>query len=77
MVEYANGKYDNGEYWYSIHEVHYRNGKPRAYTTEPVDVCGDSLKSLRWTLKKMKECLKKSILWKGKKWPKIFNLKNA
>ena len=59
-----------GEIYLKIHEVYYNeNGIPVLYTNNPTDVCGDDLKSIRWTLNKMKECIGKPILWAGDRFP--------
>ncbi len=65
-------KYESGEIEFNIHEVHYEGDVPVAYTKKPIPVLGESLKSLRWTLNKMKECLKKPVLWAGDEFPKEF-----
>ncbi len=60
----------NGEIYLQIHEVYYSaKGKPNGYTQNSVSVGGDDLKSIKWTLNKMKECCKKPVLWAGKKFP--------
>jgi hypothetical protein len=59
-----------GEIYFDIHEVYYDdNGTPNGYTENPVSVGGESLKGIGWTLNRMKECLKKPILWAGDKFP--------
>lgn len=61
--------------YFSIHEVYYdTKGKPDAYTSNAITVEGDSIESIEWTLKKMKKCLKKPILWGGVKFPKKYSL---
>jgi len=63
----------NGEVYLSLHEVFYnKKGKPDGYTLNPITVVGESLKSIKWTLKMMKKCSNKPILWAGKKFPKEF-----
>jgi len=62
------------EIFFDIHEVYYsKNNKPNGYTENPVSVGGDSLKSIKHTLKKMKESLKKPILWGEDKFPSKYN----
>lgn len=59
--EYNDGKYV--EYCYAIHEVYYdEDGKPDTMTKEPTDPHGESIKDLKWSLKKMKECLEHPVL---------------
>ena len=53
---------DAGEDYYGIHEVHYEDGVPRAYTTNPVEVGGESVKSLKITLERMLRCLELPVL---------------
>jgi len=65
-----------GKVYLSLHEVFYdKKGKPDGYTENPITVVGEDLKSIKWTLKKMKQCSKKPILWAGKKFPKKFKNK--
>lgn len=65
---------DNNDIFLQVHEVYYDNdGKPEGYTEKAVGVSGDSLKSITWTLNKMKECRKKPILWAGDKFPSEYN----
>ena len=56
-------QYEGGEVYFHIHEVYYDHNKiPNGYTRNPVVVSGEDLKSIKWNLNKMKECLKKPIL---------------
>jgi hypothetical protein len=58
---------------FMIHEVYYdKNGKPDSYTENGVRVGGHDLKSIKWSLNKMKECLKKPILYYGDKFPQEY-----
>lgn len=54
----------DGTPWRAIHEVHYVNHLPVAYTEEPAVVGGEgeSNDGLRWTLDRMREALEKPIL---------------
>lgn len=48
---------------YTIHEVYYdEEGKPRSYTVDPIDPCGESLKDLKTELSWMRKALSKPIL---------------
>jgi len=59
----ALAHYSKDGVYLQIHEVYYNGrGIPTGYTKEPVSVVGDDLNEIRWTLKKMKKCLKKPIL---------------
>ncbi len=53
----------NGEYYYSIHEVFYNDdGSIYAYTKDPIDVGGESIKDIRQTLNWIRKCLKNPVL---------------
>ena len=65
----------NGEIYFQIHEIYYDNdNKPIGYTVNPISVGGENLKSIKWTLNRMKECLKKPILWASDKFPSEYCL---
>ncbi len=65
--------YSSGDVEFNIHEVYYdERGEPNGYTENPVSIGGDDIKSLRWQLNKMKECLKKPILYCGDRFPEIY-----
>ncbi len=56
----------NKEVWFKIHSVYYdKDGIPNGYSSNPESVESDSLDGVKWNLKKMKECLKKPILYEG------------
>ena len=62
----------NNEVYFQIHEVRYDdtdNDIPKHYTHNAVSIGGEDIKSLKWTLNKMQESLKKPILWAGEKFP--------
>ena len=61
-----------GEVYFSIYEVYYKKSKPVSYTSHAVNVGGENIESIIWTLDKMKECTKKPILWAGDKFPQIY-----
>ena len=51
------------EYTYTIREVYYdEDGKVDFMTEEPIYPHGESIKDLRWSLEKMKECLEHPVL---------------
>lgn len=61
---------------FEIYEVYYdKKGKPNGYIQDPISVHGSSMKDLKWVLNKMKECLKKPILYEGKKFPREYKPK--
>ncbi len=61
------------EVYLQIHEVYYnKKGVPDSYTTLAISIGASSLKEIKWTLNRMKECLKKPILWAGKDFPKEY-----
>lgn len=63
----------DGETYLEIHEVHYKKDKPVSYTANAITVGAEDLKGITWVLDKMKECMKKPILWKGDKFPNEYN----
>jgi hypothetical protein len=65
-------KQDDGDLYLRIHEVYYDDNKqPNGYTANPVSLGCEDLSGLSWTLNKMKECLKKPVLWSGSDFPKV------
>jgi hypothetical protein len=62
-------KQEDGSVYLSIHEVYYTNGIPDSYTLNPITIGSEDLKGIKWTLNRMKECLKKPILWAGESFP--------
>jgi hypothetical protein len=70
----SNKEYN--ERLFSIIEVHYEKGKPVSYGG--INILKDmlSLKSIKWTIKKIKECLKKPI-FDLDNWPKKWNGKES
>lgn len=62
----------NGETCLAIHEVYYHEHKPCGLTEQPVYIGGNTIKDLRWTLNRMKEALKKPVLWGGDKFPQEY-----
>ena len=62
-----------GSAYFQIHEVYYdENGVPNSYTEKAVSVSAEEFKDLEWTLNKMKECLKKDVLWGDERFPQIY-----
>jgi len=69
--------YPNGEVEFQIYEVYYDvDGTPNGYTANPVTVGGSEMKDLEWTLKYMKKCLKKPILFAGDRFPQEYKNEN-
>lgn len=63
-------KQPNGEVYLKIHEVYYdEDNVPNAYSSNPISLQSETLQGINWTLNKMKECLKKPVLWEGDKFP--------
>jgi len=63
----------NEEIHFKIHEVFYnKKRKPNAHTMLPISIRGDNIKDIKWTLKMIKKCLKKPILWHGDKFPEEY-----
>lgn len=61
------------EVYFKIHEVHYnKNGIPHLYSEDAIAIQGDTIKSLKWTLNKMKGCLKKPVLYYGERFPEEY-----
>ena len=66
---------DGEEMYFQIHEVYYdKEGNPNGYTTNGVSVGGDTIKSITWTLNKMKECRAKPVLFAGDKFPNEYKI---
>jgi len=67
---------NDGELYFKIHEVFY-NKKMEAtcYSECPAHIMSEDLKGISWVLLKMKECVKKPILWAGDKFPEIYKPK--
>lgn len=62
-------KEENGELYYNVHEVYYENGLPRGYSANAANVCGETVKGLKWAINRMKEATNKPVLWYGDKFP--------
>jgi hypothetical protein len=60
--------------YFKIHQVYYdEKQNPKSYGKEGLESeLIDNIKQIRWTLNKMKECLKKPILWAGDKFPEEY-----
>ena len=62
-------QYKDGIYL-RVHEVYYdKDLVPDSYTAEPVTIGSEDFTGVKWTINKMKECLKKPILWGGERFP--------
>lgn len=58
---------------FGIHEVYYdEDGVPNSYTADAIDTSFEDFKGLRWSINKMKEGMKKPILWYGDKFPEEY-----
>ena len=66
-----------GEPYFEIYEVFYNeDGVPDGCTQHSVTVGGENKKAIKWVLKKMKEALKKPILWGDDRFPEEYLDKN-
>lgn len=70
LVEKSKGD----ELYFYIAEVFYEFGEP-ILSTNAIDVNGESIKDLKWTLDMMKKALSKPILWGGDDFPKVYEAK--
>ncbi len=59
----------NGEVYFQLHEVYYKDEVPEGYTSKPITIGGETLKDIKWKLNKIQEAAKKPILWAGEKFP--------
>jgi len=60
----------DNEIYLQIHEVYYNSeGVPDGYTMNPITIGSEEISSLRWTINKISDSLKKPILWAGDKFP--------
>ena len=61
------------EVYFQVHEVYYTDDDiPDGYTADPITIGAESLKGMTWQVNRIKECLKKSILWAGDKFPEEY-----
>jgi len=59
------------EVFFNVHEVYYNDDNtPNRYTKDPISIGSESIKGIKWQINRIKECLKKPILWAGDKFPK-------
>ena len=68
-------KENTGEVYLQVTEVYYTDGVPDSYISSPIDVYGEDISSIEWTLKKMKKCLSEPILWGGDRFPEEYKPK--
>lgn len=47
----------DGEPWFAIHEVHFQDGKPAAYSENPAAVCSETPEGMQWCLDRMRKAL--------------------
>jgi hypothetical protein len=60
----------NNEFYFQIHEVYYnKEGSPEKYSENPTTIGGEDLYSVKWTTNRISDCLKKTVLWAGEKFP--------
>ena len=65
---------NNGEVYFQMHGVYYKEEVPNGYTANPITVGSETSKGIKWTLNKMQEAVKKPILWAGEKFPNEFKI---
>ena len=59
-------KLEDGNNWYSVREVFYNDDDTiYAYTQEPIDISGESIKELKEYVQWILDCLDKDILIDG------------
>ena len=64
------------EPYFAVHEVHYdENGKPVAYTKEPVRISADDIDGIEWQLDRIEQCLMNTKLWAGDRFPEEYREK--
>ena len=61
--------------YFQIHEVYYTDSIPDGYKADAITVGGDDLKEIEITLQRIKNALKKPVLWAGKDFPKECKVK--
>lgn len=58
---------------FAVHDVYYdERGKPNAYDDRTHSLDADTPKELVWMNRRVKEALKKPILWHGDKFPQEY-----
>ena len=62
VIRHVDDK-DEGEEWFSIHEVYYNDDlEPTSCTKDAIAPLQEEMKDLKWELEKMLECLEKPII---------------
>ena len=75
----------DGSVYFQVHEVFYKNEVPDSYTSNPITIGGEDVKSLKWTVQKIYDTVlilgsqipKNKILWAGKKFPLAYEPKTV
>lgn len=60
------------DYIHMLHEVHYKNNKPDAYTKEPIAPRGETIEELKGDLELMNLAFELPPLWYGDNFPQEF-----
>ena len=63
------------EMYFEISEVHYNERGVANCHSDAASIGSENLKGLSWTLNRMKECLKKPILWGDHRFPQEYSSK--
>jgi len=66
---------NEGEIYFKIHEVYYKDEIPFDYTIDPVIIESEKIKEIKWMLNKIQEAIKKPILWAGENFPNECKMK--
>ena len=66
-IQYKN------EVFFQIYEVLYNDDNmPNGYIENPISIGSESIEGIKWQINRIKECLKKPILWAGDKFPQEY-----
>lgn len=55
-----------------LHEIHFEDGKPVSYTSEPIKIGGNNLCEIRQIIKNITDDINRPIYFYGDKWPQIY-----
>jgi len=67
----------NNDIYFQIHEVYYTDDCiPNGYSTNPITIGGEDIKGMIWQINRIKQCMKKPILWAGENFPNEYKTNN-
>jgi hypothetical protein len=72
VMAHENPLRPDDDIYFQIHEVHYKNMRPHAYSTNGAKIGGESMAEFNFVFKNMKVAMKQPIIWAGKKFPRKF-----